>query len=306
MIAETITAAPQGARSEVLAALKTASASTGSDFDYLLACATRESGLDSAAKSKHSSATGLFQFLDQTWLGLVKRYGERHGLAAYANAIETDSKGRLSVASAGTKAAILALRKNPALSALMAGEAASDTKDSLEDRLGRDVCAGELYAAHFLGEGGACQLIRLNESTPQARADLAFPQAAKANRSVFYRQDGTPKTVSEVYQWAVDLPDAKSAPAMKTHHMAAPQPPKLDRALSTEMNRLAAWSPRQAFTHDENDNAPSIRRSYVPAAPVVDRIAPLLPSGLPQSPLLLNTGVIEMLSRFAPAGLRRG
>ena len=60
---------------DVLAALRTAAHKTGLDFDYLLSTAMRESKLDAQAKSKSSSASGLFQFIDQTWLGLVKKFG---------------------------------------------------------------------------------------------------------------------------------------------------------------------------------------------------------------------------------------
>ena len=62
-------------RTDVLAALRTASRKTGLDFDYLLNTAMRESGLNVQAKSKTSSASGLFQFVEQTWLGLVKHHG---------------------------------------------------------------------------------------------------------------------------------------------------------------------------------------------------------------------------------------
>src|SRR5580765_5236075 len=201
--------------SDVLAALHSASAKTGTDFGYLLATAMRESNLDTQAKSKASSATGLFQFVDQTWLSLVKRYGERHGLSDYAAAIRKTDAGGYSVASHATKSAILALRKDPELSALMAGEAAKETRQSLECSLGRDVCGGELYAAHFLGEGGARRLIALNEKNPDAAADVAFPLAARSNRSAFYHSDGTAKTVGELYDWIVDLPaPPDAAPAL--------------------------------------------------------------------------------------------
>lgn len=313
MIAQTAAVALQGAQSEVLTALRSASAKTGSDFDYLLATAKRESSLDSSAKSKSSSATGLFQFIDQTWLGLVKRFGEKHGLSAYAGAIETNSKGRLTVASPEAKAAILALRQNPTLSALMAGEAASETKQSLESQLGRDVCAGELYAAHFLGQGGACQLIRLNERDPNARADLAFPDAAKANRSVFTHADGTAKTVGEVYAWAVDLPEAKTGmakakaqPATPAASAAQSHRPAMDNVLAGETHRMAAFSPRHAASLDDpRHSVQATRRAYNPMSPVAMGMPSLALRGLPQSPLLLNAGVMEILAQFGPANLRR-
>src|SRR5262245_36270112 len=173
MTTENLSAIPAANPTTVLAAIKSASRKTGSDFDYLLSIAQRESNLDNTAKSRSSSATGLFQFIDQTWLSLVKRYGKDHGLGDYADAISRTESGRLVVGSPEMKSAILALRQDPEISALMAGEAAAATKQSLECALGRAVCAGELYAAHFLGEGAARRLIALNEQCAGDRADVA-------------------------------------------------------------------------------------------------------------------------------------
>lgn len=195
-------------RSGVIAAIRVASVKTGADFDFLLSTAMRESGLNSQAKAKSSSATGLFQFIDQTWLGLVKRFGSRHGLEGLANAIGEDGNGRYQVASEQTKAAILALRKDAGLSALMAGEAASETKKNLECTLGREVCEGELYAAHFLGPGNARKLIALHGERPDCLAAVEFPAAARANKSVFFNADGSAKTVREVYAWATGQSEA--------------------------------------------------------------------------------------------------
>ena len=61
----------------VVTALKNAAAATGSDFHYLLGTAIRESSLKANAQSNTSSAGGLFQFVDQTWLGLVKNHGAK-------------------------------------------------------------------------------------------------------------------------------------------------------------------------------------------------------------------------------------
>src|SRR3954463_9224696 len=96
----------------VVQALQKAAAATGSDFHYLLGTAMRESSLKPAAQSSTSSAAGLFQFIDQTWLGLVKEHGARHGLGNYAAAISKDSDGRYH-ADTGARASILALRKDP-------------------------------------------------------------------------------------------------------------------------------------------------------------------------------------------------
>src|SRR5262245_49953814 len=113
MTTESISAARAASPTAILAAIKSASQETGSDFDYLLNIAQRESNLDNTAKSKGSSATGLFQFIDQTWLSLVKRYGQDHGLGGYAEAISRTESGRLVVGSPEMKSAILALREDP-------------------------------------------------------------------------------------------------------------------------------------------------------------------------------------------------
>jgi hypothetical protein len=192
-------------RSSVVTALRNAAAATGSDFHYLLGTAMRESSLKPNAQSSSSSAAGLFQFIDQTWLGLVKEHGGQYGLGNYAAAITKDADGRYH-APASEKQAILALRKDPDVCALMAGEYAKSTQGQMRASLGRDVCGGELYAAHFLGPDAACRLIRLVGSDPSANAAAQFPLAASANKSVFYHADGAPKSVREVYDWAMRQP----------------------------------------------------------------------------------------------------
>jgi hypothetical protein len=199
----------------VVTALKSAAAATGSDFHYLLGTAIRESSLKANAQSNTSSAGGLFQFLDQTWLGLVKNHGAKYGLSSMAGAINVAPDGRYRAATDADRQAILALKKDPQISALMAGEYARSSQSSMEASLGRPVCGGELYAAHFLGADSACKLIRASQNTPAASAAQLFPQAAAANRNVFFHPDGSTKTAREVYDWAIQQPGAtaQAAPA---------------------------------------------------------------------------------------------
>jgi hypothetical protein len=194
----------------VLAALKNAATVTGSDFHYLLGTAMRESSLRPDAHSGTSSAAGLFQFVDQTWLGLVKDHGAQYGLGDLAQAIRKDGAGRYHAAESDRRT-ILALRSDPRISALMAGEYAKTTQNQMKANLGRPVCGGELYAAHFLGPDAACKLIRLAGNAPDASAAAQFPEAAHANRNVFYHHDGEAKTVREVYDWALRQPGDEGA-----------------------------------------------------------------------------------------------
>jgi len=182
----------------VLSALRRAASETGADFGYLLRTAMRESNLNPGAQAATSSAAGLFQFIEQTWLGTLRRHGAEHGMKAYAEAIEVGSNGRFGVADAGLRQEILALRKDPATAALMAGEMTNETRGDLEGALGRGVSAGELYLAHFLGTKGATKLINAAETSPGASAADLFPQAAAANRSIFYTKGGAERSVATV------------------------------------------------------------------------------------------------------------
>src|ERR1700709_2413731 len=106
--------------SNVVSALRSAAAATGSDFNYLLGTAMRESSLKPGAQSSTSSAAGLFQFVDQTWPGLVKDHGAKYGLDSMAGASAQGGDGRYRAASDADRQAILALKKDPRISALMA------------------------------------------------------------------------------------------------------------------------------------------------------------------------------------------
>lgn len=189
-----ITAAAAAGSSVATMAIRRASASTGAGFDFMMKMAARESGFDPNAKARTSSAAGLFQFIEQTWLATVKKYGAEHGMGAQASAITVNAKGRYDVADPAARQEILNLRFDADKAAAMAGELANENRATLESRLGRAASAADLYTAHFLGPGGAVKL--LSAASNATAADL-LPQAAEANRNVFY--DGArAKTVGEV------------------------------------------------------------------------------------------------------------
>jgi hypothetical protein len=268
-------------RSQIIAALKQASDATGSDFHYLLGTAIRESSLKPQAESSTSSATGLFQFVGQTWLGLVKEHGAKYGLGCYADAISQGADRRCHVDNAADREAILALRKDPRIAALMEGEFANQTRATLESALGRGVCNGELYAAHFLGPAAACKLIQTNATRPDAHAADLFPQAADANRSVFYRADGTPKTVREVYGWALRQPSGTEA-VVATH----------------TPNSRPEYTVASSFT-DDGTLVPGMMNwtPHLSAFPASDDSD----TSLPVTPFLMTPGVMDLLAAVVPS-----
>jgi hypothetical protein len=190
--------AVQGIRGIVEAAIERASKATGVDFSFLMKTAGRESGMNPRARASTSSAAGLFQFVEQTWLSTLKQHGAKHGYARYAELISRGSDGRYRVDGGEARRAVMDLRLDPQAASLMAGELASGHAAYLRGRVGRDPTAGELYAAHFLGPLGSARLIEAVNSRPEAPAASIFPDAARANRSIFYRE-GRAATVSEVY-----------------------------------------------------------------------------------------------------------
>lgn len=208
----------EGIRGIVEAAIQRASQATGVDFSFLMKTAGRESGMNPGAKSGASSAAGLFQFVEQTWLSTLKQHGAKHGYARYAELISKGEDGRYHVAGEEAKRAVMDLRLDPHAASLMAGELTSDSAAYLKGRTGRSPTAGELYAAHFLGPQGSARLIEAAQRQPGAAAAQLFPDAAHANKAIFYR-DGRAATVGEVY---ANL--TKAAGSAAPFEMPAPAP----------------------------------------------------------------------------------
>jgi hypothetical protein len=184
--------------SAVMGAIRQAAETIGMSFDYLLATARIESGLNPQAGSATSSARGLFQFIEQTWLSTMKQAGAALGYGDYAAAITQDASGRYQVEDAGVRSEILKLRNDPTVNAEMAGAFTKANAEALGAQLGRPPTESELYIAHFLGVGGAARLITQAASNPGAKAADMFPSAAAANSSIFYDRSGAARTVAQV------------------------------------------------------------------------------------------------------------
>jgi transglycosylase-like protein with SLT domain len=186
-------------RARVTGAIKQAAAATGASFHYLLATAKMESDFNPTAGASTSSAHGLYQFIEQTWLATVKQAGGQVGYGQYADAITKTSSGDYVVVDPVARKEIMKLRDDPAVSAAMAGVLTQSNSFQLTGKIGRRPTDGELYMAHFMGVGGAARLINGAVDDPQASAVRMFPKAAAANRSIFYDRQGNARTVSDVY-----------------------------------------------------------------------------------------------------------
>ena len=192
------TVAAGGLSGRISSAIQLAAARTGVDFSYLFNQARIESGFNPDARAHTSSAAGLFQFIEQTWLATVKRHGADHGLGWAADAIRQGANGRYYVADPEMRRAVLDLRRQPEAASAMAAAYAADNQDYLEQRLGRAAEPVDLYLAHFLGPAGAARFLRAHDANPQGAAAALLPAAARANRAVFYNRDGSPRSFAEI------------------------------------------------------------------------------------------------------------
>lgn len=135
-----------------------------------------ESAMDYRARNDHSSAGGWFQFIDSTWNEMLQKYARRFGLPERAEA-----EG---------------LKFDPRANALMGGLFLKDNFSVLESKLGRAPTDTDLYLAHFFGPAGAVKFL---EADSNALASRLFPQAATANRAIFFHPSGRPRSVAEIY-----------------------------------------------------------------------------------------------------------
>jgi len=202
-----------GASEGVVQAIQNASKRTGVSFRYLMDKAKQESSFDADAKASTSSATGLFQFIDSTWLTAVKNYGSQFGLGNLADQISI-SGGKPVVADAATKQKILDLRNDPATASNMVAAMTKDNADYLQASLGGPVGENDLYLAHFLGLGGANKFLHARQANPNRAAADLFPAAAQANRNVFYESSGRKRSLDDVYNFFAKKFDGANDPAV--------------------------------------------------------------------------------------------
>jgi hypothetical protein len=296
MAVEATTAAGPAAGTPVTAAIRKASQVTGAKFSYLLATAKVESNLNPNAAAKTSSAGGLFQFIDRTWIGTLKEAGPHLGYSRYADAITRTDDGRYVISDQSMRHEIMALRQDPTANALMAGVFTNSNAKHLTNKLGRAPTDGELYMAHFMGANGAARLISAAESNPGAVAAESFSAAARANRSIFFDKSGRARSFAEVTQNLAGRFDvAKSRVA------------GLSGGEAVQSTGSVAETARVARTYQMADATTSVPAiAAVPAIPAAPNVVPAVQNAVPgervfhnpyrmaQRPQPVNAAVTEL------------
>src|SRR6202140_2199862 len=296
------------AGSTVTGAIRQASQATGTSFNYLLATAQVESGLNPQAGAATSSARGLFQFIEQTWLGTIKQSGAGLGYGRYADAITKTSSGRYQVTDPAMRAEILKLRNDPTANAVMAGAFTKANADYLATKLGRQPSEGELYIAPFLGAGGAARLISLAADNPNAKGADYFPHAANANASIFYdRATGYARSLAQVRdvlnaRYDVARNDAVRAAQAASAAGATVSPGTLSVAQATGAPLdLAAFAAPAAAAPSRASTAPAKTAAAVPdTAGMTGAFAAATPTPAAQAANQIFHGLFQDTDRTAP------
>ena len=188
-----------------------AAQTTEMDPALLMAIADKESNFSSTAKARTSSASGLFQFVEKTWLKAMKTFGWRHGHGETAAVIASDNSARVS---GQKRAQILGLRNDPYLSAVLAAEMLKKDSTRIAEKIGRPLTRGETYLIHFLGPDDAERFMRTMDEAPHTSAASLLPRPARANRPIFYEQQGRRlkvRSVQEVHEAFETMMDMRTS-----------------------------------------------------------------------------------------------
>ena len=232
---------------------------------------------------RSSTATGLFQFLEQTWLGTLKQAGPAFGYGSYAAGITQTRSGRYEVSNPALRQEIMQLRKDPTANAVMGAAFTQQNAAVMTPRIGRVPSEGEQYIGHFFGPYAGSRAINLAASHPNAIAADIFPTAAQANRPIFYDKSGHARSVTGVcaelvrrYQVARA---SASSPSVET--AAAPRPPR-----PIVSNTVAVVEPAAPVVTTQAVTAPTATTQAVAPASATASINNLLFSPLPLPTML--------------------
>jgi hypothetical protein len=143
-----------------------------------------ESDGDPNAKSKRSSATGLGQFLDETWLDMIRVH-------------------RPDLAKARTQAEILELRRDPNIAREITARFTQQNAGMLRRR-GLPVTPGTLYLAHFAGGAGAVAILSAAENADAALIMATADASGRSRREKIVKANPFLErfTVADLRNWA--------------------------------------------------------------------------------------------------------
>jgi hypothetical protein len=143
-----------------------------------------ESDGDPNAKSKRSSATGLGQFLDETWLDMIRAH-------------------RPDLAKGLSKTEILELRRDAKVAREITARFTERNAEMLRKR-GLPVTPGTLYLAHFAGGAGAVAILSAMENADAALVMATADATGRTKREKIIKANPFLErfTVADLRNWA--------------------------------------------------------------------------------------------------------
>ena len=198
-------------------ALFTATQETGVSFELMAIKAMIESNLGANTIAAKSTARGVFQYIDSTWLSLIKRHGKHIGYASYADALEYDPKTKRYNTYKNASIShedILNLRDDAKASALIKAYQIIDEQAVLKEyKEGNAPTITDHYIMHMLGLPLSRTFYRLkNSNSPILPANLKngmFSQAIALNPYFFYDKNKNALSAPQIYERFANTTGAK-------------------------------------------------------------------------------------------------
>ncbi|MCB9989568.1 MAG: hypothetical protein H6868_09605 [Rhodospirillales bacterium] len=183
--------------SAVQKAVAKAARTTGNSEEFLYRVYARESGLTPDSCNNVNGPCGLAQFQPETFLEFAYKYKgqlpKEHKKLYDQIKYGKSTHWKYTVTNPKTKAALLELRNDPEVAAILGGfhmnENFARVKKALPKAIARQLDDTDKYiGGHFLSVGGGSKFLKLlhNPKTAHHAAKDYLPEQAKSNEAIFY------------------------------------------------------------------------------------------------------------------------
>lgn len=158
----------------------------GIDPNIMLTTAAIESDFNPNAKAPVGSASGLMQFISDTWKGTIAKHGAKYGYDQSTSPFDAKA------------------------SALMGAHYVKDSLGHLSKSYKGAIGSVEAYLVHFMGPAGAARFLKAMQENPGQYGSQLMPKEAAANPKIYFGDRG-PRTLGEMYQWFYNKVRSKAA-----------------------------------------------------------------------------------------------
>lgn len=151
-------------KDDVIRIIRDAATTVGIRPDWAVAIAKTEAkDLSPDSKNPRSSASGLFQFTDETWKESVGKWGKKHSV------LDDD---------------VFDANSN----SVMGAEFTKSNMEKLSKLLGREPTLSEVYLAHFSGFTGASKVLSKIKDNPNVLASEVWSKKAQEQNPTIFKE----------------------------------------------------------------------------------------------------------------------